>query len=78
MDQRKNAGYIITQSIKIGEIEIVFGKQETKFRTEYVTWLHYNNSYIWGHYYNEEINALKDFLGRAQDELTQYAKIKKK
>lgn len=73
MDQRKNAGYIITQSIKIGEIEIVFGKNDTRFGTEYVTWLYKNNSYIWGHYYNNEITALKDFLGRAQDELTYYA-----
>ena len=77
MDERKNAGYIITHSIQIVKTEIVLGRQETKFGTQYVTWLYYNNSYFWGHYHNDEIKALKDFLGRAQDELTQYTSIKK-
>lgn len=76
MEERKNAGYVIIQSIKIGKTEVVLGKQETKFGTEYVTWLYANNSYFWGHYHNTEINALKDLLGRAQDELTEYSRTK--
>lgn len=37
MEWRKNAGYIITNSIAIGDSEIVLGVHETR-ANEFVTW----------------------------------------
>ena len=37
MDDRTNAGYTITDSIRIGETEFVLGKLDSQY-TMYVTW----------------------------------------
>lgn len=69
MNERKNAGYIITESIHIRNTEFVLGEQETKYGTQYVTWEYFNGSYFWGHYHEDKYLALKDLLKRAKDEL---------
>lgn len=62
MDWRTNAGYIITNSITIGDIEIVLGIH-SKYPNKFVTWECKNkNDFYWGHYYNNLCQAQKDFL----------------
>ena len=62
MEWRKNAGYIITNSITIGESEIVLGVHETR-PNEFVTWECYGSkdNYNWGHYTTSLLSAQKDF-----------------
>ena len=65
MEWRKNAGYIITNSITIGESEIVLGVHETK-PNMFVTWECANkNNYFWGHYITDRAAAERDLLERA-------------
>ena len=66
MEWRKNAGYIITNSITIGESEIVLGVHETR-PNEFVTWECYGSkdNYNWGHYTTSLLSAQKDFCQRA-------------
>lgn len=64
MEWRKNAGYIITDSITIGESEIVLGVHESK-PNMFVTWECTNkNNYQWGHYFSSLVSAQKDFCER--------------
>ena len=51
MDWRKNAGYIITNAITIGDSEIVLGEHETR-PNMFVTWECYGSkdNYNSGHY----------------------------
>lgn len=70
MNERKNAGYTITDSISIGNAEFVIGENHTSMGTQYVTWECKNgNNYFWGHYLTERRNAERDLLERAQKEL---------
>ena len=69
MDTRINEGYVITDSIHVGETEFVFGKLEGKIPM-YVTWAcKGGNNYYWGHYFSDPMEAKKDLLGRAGEEL---------
>ena len=78
MDWRKNAGYIITNAITIGESEIVLGVHETK-PDMFVTWEGANtNNYFWGHYFSHLINAQKDFCERGLDKYRFYEHMNKK
>lgn len=62
MNKRTNAGYIIIDSIKIGDTEVVLG-EHTKAAATYVTWLCKNeNTYFWGHYFMTRNNALNDMV----------------
>ena len=69
MDARINEGYVITDSIQVGETEFVFGKLDGKIPM-YVTWAcRGGDYYFWGHYFSDPLEAKKDLLGRANDEL---------
>ena len=69
MDSRINEGYIITDSILIGETEFVFGKHDGKIPM-YVTWAcKGGDNYYWGHYFSDLLDAKADLLGRAGEEL---------
>ena len=69
MDARINEGYVITDSIQIGETEFVLGKLDSKIPM-YVTWAcKGGNNYYWGHYFSDPMEAKKDLLGRAGEEL---------
>jgi len=69
MDQRINEGYVITDSIHVGETEFVFGKLNNKIPM-YVTWACKGGDYYyWGHYFSDPMEAKKDLLGRAGEEL---------
>ena len=76
MEWRKNAGYIITNSITIGDSEIVLGVHETR-PNEFVTWeCSEKNSYYWGHYTSSLLSAQKDFLERGLNKVKFYEKNK--
>lgn len=66
---RINEGYVITDSFHIGTEEIVLGVHNSA-PDQYVTWRCSNgDNYNWGHYFDNELHAQKDFLKRAQEEL---------
>lgn len=69
MDQRINEGYVITDSIHVGETEFVFGKMDSKIPM-YVTWAcKGGDNYYWGHYFSDPMEAKRDLLARAGEEL---------
>ena len=69
MADRSNEGYTIIDSIQVGETEFVFGKLDGKIPM-YVTWAcKGGNNYYWGHYFSDPLEAKKDLLGRASEEL---------
>ena len=69
MEQRKIAGYIITDSIHIGNAEFVIGQKEST-RAPYVTWKSRDGrNFFWGHYLNSRQAAERDLLERAGEEL---------
>ncbi len=69
MDTRINEGYTITDSIQIGETEFVLGKLDSKIPM-YVTWAcKGGDNYYWGHYFSDPMEAKKDLLARAGQEL---------
>lgn len=66
MVERKNIGYIITDSVRIGETEFVIGAHE-KDPNRFVTWACKNgNNYFWGHYLNSRDAAERDLVARCQ------------
>ena len=70
MDMRINAGYIITSSIHVGNTEFVLGVN-AKAPQQFVTWCcNHGRDYYWGHYYNDELDATKDLISRAQEEVS--------
>ena len=69
MDARINEGYIITDSIHVGETEFVLGKMDSSIPM-YVTWAcKGGDNYYWGHYFSDPMEAKKDLLDRAGQEL---------
>ena len=69
MESRTNAGFIITDSIHIGNSEFVIGIHTSAPRS-YVTWQCRNgNDYFWGHYFEDRQSAERDLLERAGQEL---------
>ena len=69
MDARINEGYVITDSIHIGDTEFVLGQSKSEL-SMYVTWAcKGGNNYYWGHYFSDPMEAKKDLLGRANEEL---------
>jgi len=69
MNFRMNAGYIITDSIRVGEMEFVLGVHSTAAH-QFVTWAcKGGNDYFWGHYHSDLLSATKDLLERATQEL---------
>lgn len=65
---RIHAGYIITDSIHIGDTEFVSGMCTGKHPV-FVTWQYANGTYYWGHYFSELLEAKRDLLDRAGAEL---------
>lgn len=77
MEQRVNEGYVITDSVHIGNAEFVIGQNETKYGTMYVTWRCSNGTnYHWGHYFEDRFAAQKDLVARSQEEV-QYLEMKR-
>ena len=69
MDYRENAGYIITDSLHVGDREFVLGVHKTA-RSQFVTWRCANQTeFYWGHYFDDLLSAQKDFVARVQAEL---------
>ncbi|MDD4509296.1 MAG: hypothetical protein PHY23_00010 [Oscillospiraceae bacterium] len=70
MSERINAGYVITDSVFIGDSEFVIGANSTSLGTMYVTWqCKDGDNYFWGHYLSDRRAAEKDLLDRAGNEL---------
>ena len=66
---RMNAGYIITDSIHIGETEFVIGVHSTQPHM-FVTWACRNgDNYFWGHYLTSRDAAEHDLVDRAKEQL---------
>ena len=75
-DIRKNAGYVITESLHIGKTEFVLGESDTQ-PARFVTWECNNgNNYFWGHYMDDRFSAERDLLERAKDELDRQASFR--
>ncbi len=69
MNGRTNAGYIITDSIHVRNVEFVLGVNE-KAPSPFVTWeCKDDNNYFWGHYYDTLFAAQKDLCDRATREI---------
>lgn len=69
MDIRMNAGFIITDSVHIGDTEFVIGVHSTAPHS-FVTWQCRDGSdYFWGHYFEDRLSAERDLLERAGREL---------
>ena len=69
MAERINEGYIITDSIHIGQTEFVLGKLDSKIPM-FVTWAcKGGDNYFWGHYFTDLTEAKRDLLNRAGEEL---------
>lgn len=69
MDARINEGYVITDSIHVGETEFVLGKLDSNIPM-YVTWAcKGGDNYYWGHYFSDPLEAKKDLLERAGEEV---------
>ena len=67
---RKNAGYIITESICVGNVEFVLGENAAA-PAHFVTWeCKGGNNYYWGHYMTNKLTALRDLLDRAGQALS--------
>lgn len=68
--ERKNAGYIITQSEEYApHSEVVLGYNPNK--GDYVTWKYdsrFSGSYFWGHYFTNMENAYIDYHERLINE----------
>ena len=75
MKQRINVGYVITDSVHIGETEFVIGQSEND-PARYVTWrCKDGDNYFWGHYTCNRYEALKDLCQRAEQEIDYLAAI---
>lgn len=69
MEKRINIGYVITDSIHIGETEFVIGTHQ-KEPSRYVTWACKNGTdYYWGHYMTSQEDAERDLVKRARDQI---------
>lgn len=69
MDIRMKAGYIITDSIHVGDTEFVLGVN-SKAPAQFVTWeCKDGNNYFWGHYCTTLFAAQKDLCDRAMQEI---------
>ena len=75
MDMRTNAGYTITDAIRIGNVEFVIG-ENAAYPAQFVTWeCKGGNNYYWGHYMTNRLTALHDLLDRAAQELSMLERL---
>lgn len=65
-----NADYEIIQTVETVSNKYVLG-QDTKYPDRYVTWLGPNGKedYFWGHYFKDKLEAQKDLLHRALENI---------
>lgn len=69
MDKRVNSGYVITDSIHVGNVEFVLGVNSSD-PAQFVTWeCRGGDNYYWGHYTPSHTEALRDLLDRAAKEI---------
>lgn len=74
MEQKRNQGYVLSDSITIGESTFVLG-YNPKAPSPYVTWVAgYNDGYYYGHYFTSEEDARKDLFKRAISEIPEETK----
>lgn len=69
---RENYNYIIIYAYRLNEEEeIVLGKKQIGEWTHFVTWMCNNQgrNYFWGHYFDNEIDALEDLVERIKKEI---------
>jgi hypothetical protein len=65
---RRNAGYTILQTERIGKLEIVLGENPNA-PAPYVTWMCRNGTdYFWGHYFSSLLSASRDYMKRINEE----------
>ncbi len=75
---RINQGYAIIDSIHLGEVEFVLGVNKAK-PSCFVTWQCRDGSnYLWGHYFFDCMEAKKDLLERAGEEMKYLLKRKER
>ena len=68
-DIRTNAGFVITNSIPVGNAEFVLGVNMAN-PDNFVTWkCSGGNDYYWGHYTDSLLKATKDLCLRALEEV---------
>ena len=66
-NKRINVNYVITESIKINNIEYVLGKHQ--LTEKYVTWYYANKTYYYGHYIDDYKTAKIDLYNHVIDEM---------
>lgn len=75
MSLRINEGYIITDSIHVGEYEFVLGVHQ-RIANDFVTWRCSDGDYYyWGHYHTDLFSAEKDLVERAADKVREIQEI---
>ncbi len=68
-NKRVNAGYVITSAVSVGNMEFVLGVH-SKAPKQFVTWeCQHGTDYIWGHYTDSLLKAVKDLCGRVMAEI---------
>lgn len=70
MSLRMNAGYIITDNIRVGDVEFVLGVN-SQIGNDFVTWRYANGGYFWGHYHSDLFSAEKDLVERAAERVAE-------
>lgn len=70
MSVRINSGYIITDSIHVGDTEFVLGVSQ-HIPNDFVTRRCSNDSYYWGHYHSSLFSAQKDLVARAAERVSE-------
>ena len=71
---RENAGYAITDIVKVGDYEIVIGEHPTA-PAKYVCWYCKNGTdYFWGRYTNDRNEALRNLCERVENEISRSEK----
>lgn len=75
-EPRSNQGYTIVDSVTADGREYVLGINENA-PAQYVTWLRRDeNDYTWGHYFTDELQARKDLLERALENINAALPVK--
>lgn len=75
---RTNAGFVITTSIPVGNVEFVMGVN-MKNPNSFVTWkCKEQTDYFWGHYMDSLLKATKDLCQRAMEEVLYLEQKEKK
>lgn len=73
MNNEINAGYMIIDKTRIGNVEIALAHRPTAVQP-YVTWNCRTNTgdYYWGHYFTKEADARNDYAKRIKQEKSRH------